>query len=63
MSDTYGRKYMLMFTSGLNLIGYIFLFISLSSPVSPTGSIVGYSLGFILFILSRIVTGLGGAGF
>ena len=63
MSDTYGRKYMLMFTSGLNLIGYIFLFISLSSVISGIGSIAGYSLGFILFILSRIVTGLGGAGF
>jgi MFS transporter, DHA1 family, tetracycline resistance protein len=59
LSDTYGRKNMLILTSGLNLTWYIMLYISLAHDIFPWE----LSLLFILFIAGRFVSGLGGAGF
>jgi MFS family permease len=82
LSDTYGRKKMLSYTSLLNLLSYIILFYSLwNMNIDTHGSIMnmtentsmGISNGinifdwmgffFIVFLLSRFVGGLGGAGF
>lgn len=59
LSDKYGRKNLLILTSGLNLIGYITLFISLSKGFLP----VGVNVLFLIFIAARFISGLGGAGF
>ncbi len=59
LSDKYGRKNLLSVTTGFNLIGYIILWASLSS------GIISSNLGFlfIIFLIARFISGLGGAGF
>ncbi len=63
MSDTHGRKNMLIATSGLNLLGYVILFISLSSFITGLPNLWSYQVGFFLFMIARFVSGLGWAGF
>lgn len=59
LSDKYGRKNLLSVTTAFNLLGYIILWLSLSS------GIISANLGFlfIIFLIARFVSGLGGAGF
>lgn len=63
LSDIYGRKRMLVYTSGLNLLGFILLFCSLILTIGTSFSVAWISTLFLLFIVSRIIWGLGGAGF
>jgi MFS transporter, DHA1 family, tetracycline resistance protein len=59
LSDKYGRKNLLSVTTSFNLLGYIILWLSLSSGM------ISANLGllFIVFLVARFVSGLGGAGF
>ncbi len=59
LSDTYGRKNLLIVTSWLNLLGYIILYLSLSAYILPFEA----SILFIIFIWARFISGLWGAGF
>ncbi len=63
MSDVYGRKNMLIATTGLNLLGYIVLLFSLSAYVSGFPNLGSYQVWFFLFMIARCVSGLGWAGF
>lgn len=81
LSDRYGRKKMLSYTSVLNLSSYIILFYSLSqielwgnleATVGEFWPIALWSLDwifggftpfFLIFLVSRFIGGLGGAGF
>lgn len=58
LSDTYGRKNLLSITTSFNLIGYIILWLSLSQ------GIISWDIGFlfIVFLVARFISGLGGAG-
>ena len=59
LSDQYGRKNLLSVTTAFNLLGYIILWLSLSSGIiSPD---IGFL--FVIFLIARFVSGLGGAGF
>lgn len=57
LSDKYGRKNLLSVTTSFNLLGYIILWLSLSS------GIISANLGFlfVVFLIARFVSGLGGA--
>jgi hypothetical protein len=44
MSDVYGRKNMLIATTGLNLLGYIVLLFSLSAYVSGFPNLGSYQV-------------------
>lgn len=57
LSDKFGRKRMLIVTSGFNLLGYIATLIALN-----IGSTVGI-MGFALYLSARVIAGIGGAGF
>ena len=59
LSDKYGRKNLLMVTTSFNLLGYIITWISLSQGLIP----LSLSMLFVLFLIGRAVSGLGGAGF
>lgn len=57
LSDTYGRKNMLLFTTIVNIIWYITMYFALHT---------GYNIatfGFWLYLFSRLISGIGGAGF
>jgi MFS family permease len=58
LSDWYGRKNLLSVTTSFNLFGYIILWLSLSQ------GIISWDIGFlfIIFLIARFVSGLGGAG-
>ncbi len=57
LSDKYGRKNLLSVTTSFNLLGYIILWLSLSSGM------ISANLGFlfVVFLTARFVSGLGGA--
>jgi MFS family permease len=58
LSDIYGRKNLLSITTSFNLFGYIILWLSLSQ-----GFISGdIDFLFIIFLIARFISGLGGAG-
>ncbi|MBP9778992.1 MFS transporter [Candidatus Gracilibacteria bacterium] len=57
LSDKFGRRRMLIITTGINILGYIATLISLS-----VGSTAGL-IGFAIFLGARIIAGIGGAGF
>ncbi len=57
LSDKFGRKRMLIVTSGFNLLGYIATLIALN-----IGSTVGI-MGFALYLSARVIAGIWGAGF
>ena len=59
LSDIYGRKHLLIVTSWLNLLGYTILYLSLSANILPFET----RILFIIFIVARFISGLGGAGF
>jgi MFS family permease len=59
LSDQYGRKNLLSVTTWFNLLGYITLWLSLSSGF--ISSDIGFL--FVVFLIARFVSGLGGAGF
>lgn len=59
LSDKYGRKNLLSVTTAFNLLGYIILFFSLSSGIISAD--IGFL--FVIFLIARFVSGLGGAGF
>ena len=48
-----------MVTTSFNLLGYIITWISLSQGLIP----LSLSMLFVLFLIGRAVSGLGGAGF
>lgn len=57
LSDKYGRKNLLSVTTSFNLIGYIILWISLSQGIISDN--IGFL--FIVFLIARFTSGLGGA--
>ncbi len=57
LSDKYGRKNLLSITTTFNLIGYIILWLSLSQGIISAD--IGFL--FIVFLIARFVSGLGGA--
>jgi MFS family permease len=59
LSDKYGRKNLLSVTTAFNLLGYIILWLSLSSGIISAN----LAFLFIVFLVARFVSGLGGAGF
>ncbi len=59
LSDRFGRKSLLILTSWLNLVGYSILFLSLSKNLLPFET----SILFMIFIVARFISGLGGSGF
>ncbi|MBX9809075.1 MFS transporter [Candidatus Gracilibacteria bacterium] len=58
LSDKFGRKNLLSVTTAINLIGYSILWLSLST------NIISNEIGilFIIFLIARFISGLGGAG-
>ena len=52
LSDKFGRKRMLIVTSGFNLLGYIATLIALN-----IGSTVGI-MGFALYLSARVIAGI-----
>ena len=57
LSDRYGRKNLLSVTTSFNLLGYIILWLSLSSGTISAD----IGLLFVIFLIARFVSGLGGA--
>ena len=57
LSDKYGRKNLLSVTTSFNLLGYIILWLSLSSGIISAD--IGFL--FVIFLAARFVSGLGGA--
>lgn len=55
LSDTYGRKNMLIVTSILNLLGYIFSLMALSMG-NPSATLV-----FGFYLVARFIAGIGGS--
>jgi DHA1 family tetracycline resistance protein-like MFS transporter len=58
LSDKYGRKNLLSVTTAFNLLGYIILWLSLSSGIISAD--IGFL--FVVFLVARFISGLGGAG-
>jgi DHA1 family tetracycline resistance protein-like MFS transporter len=58
LSDKYGRKNLLSVTTTFNLLGYIILWLSLSSGIISAD--IGFL--FVVFLVARFISGLGGAG-
>ncbi len=65
LSDLYGRKNILLITSIGNLFGYILLYLSIHNFSNIQHSIYGFMLsaGFLMYIFSRFIAWLWGAGF
>lgn len=59
LSDRFGRKNLLTVTSLFNLIGYIIVWLSLSTSILS----LPLSLMFLIFLAGRMIWGLGGSGY
>ncbi|MBP6981857.1 MFS transporter [Candidatus Gracilibacteria bacterium] len=59
LSDRFGRKNLLVVTSAFNLIGYVIVWLALSTSLLS----LPLSLMFLIFLAGRMIGGLGGSGY